>query len=168
MIMAYADRFIATDNLIIHLKTAIGTITDPAIQANYAGFLSVSSVTVYELAIKDIFFEFASKKNKVFGAFVEKRFRQLNGRIKISDLKGEHIKPFGDKYLKKFENILQAKESHFFSTLKISIPTDYGNLITCRHKYVHGGYPTLTMNEVINCYNSGKEILHCLDDSMKR
>ena len=60
--MSYTDRFIATDNLISHLNTIVGTITDPAIQANYAGFLSVSSVTVYELAIKDIFNEFASNQ----------------------------------------------------------------------------------------------------------
>lgn len=166
--MSYTDRFIATDNLISHLNTIVGTIADPAIQANYAGFLSVSSVTVYELAIKDIFNEFASKKNKVFGNFIERYFEKLNGRIKIDDLKGIHIKRFGDKYLRKFNTKLQLKENNVFATSRISITNAYTNLIMCRHKYVHNGSPTLTINEVIAYYNSGKEVIHCLDDAMKR
>ncbi|MCX5815442.1 MAG: HEPN domain-containing protein [Proteobacteria bacterium] len=166
--MSYTDRFVATDNLIAHLKTVIGTITDPAIAADYTGFLSVSSVTVYELAIKDIFNEFASQKHKVLGTVIEKHFRRLNGRIKIDDLKGEHVKLFGDKYLKKFNQKLKGKESSVFSTSRISISTDYGNLITCRHKYVHSGYPTLTINEIIDCYKSGKDVIQCLYEAMKR
>lgn len=166
--MLYTDRFIATDNLISHLRTIIPTITDTAILADYAGFLSVSSVTVYELAIKDIFIEFASKKHNVFGTVIEKHFERLNGRIQIESLRGEHIKIFGDKYLNKFKHKLKSKESIFLSTSKISISTCYGNIITCRHKYVHGGTPTLTMNEVIHCFNNGKEVIHCLNETMKR
>lgn len=166
--MSYTNRFIATDNLISHLNTIVGTITDPATQANYAGFLSVSSVTVYELAIKDIFNEFASKKNKVFGNFIERHFEKLNGKIKIDALKGNHIKLFGDKYLRKFNTKLQLKENNVFATSRISITTAYTNLITCRHEYVHNGSPTLTINEVIACYNSGKEVIQCLDYAMKR
>jgi hypothetical protein len=166
--MLYKDRFVATDNLIAHLKTVIGTITDPEIRANYAGFLSVNSVTVYELAIKDIFNKFASKKNKIFGAFVERHFERINGRIRIDELKGKHIKLFGDKYFKKFDKTLKSKESIMMSASKISISADYGNLITCRHEFVHNGYPTLSINEVIDCYKSGKEVIHCLNQTMKR
>jgi hypothetical protein len=78
-----------------------------AIQADYAGFLSVSGVTVFELAIKDIFIEFALKKNKVFGTFIDSHFEKINGRIKLDDLKKSHIKQFGEKYLKKFNKKLQ-------------------------------------------------------------
>lgn len=60
--MIYSDRFVATDNLITHLSAIIATITDPQIQASYAGFLSVSAITVYELAIKDIFSGFGKRK----------------------------------------------------------------------------------------------------------
>ncbi|MGD0282299.1 MAG: HEPN domain-containing protein [Dissulfurispiraceae bacterium] len=166
--MLYTDRFRATDNLIAHLTTVVGLITDTEIKANYAGFLSVSSVTVYELAIKDIFCEFAAKKHRVFGTVIEKRFEKINGQIQISDLKGKHIKLFGDKYLRKFKQKLQAKESSFLSTSRISISADYGNLITCRHKYVHTGSPTLTIDEVIDYFKNGKEVLHCLNEAMKR
>jgi hypothetical protein len=165
--MSYINRFIATDNLIIHLNTFVGSITDPSIQANYAGFLSVSSVTVYELAIKDIFNEFATKKNKVFGNFTETHFSRINGRIKLDDLKGTHIKLFGEKYLIRFNKNLKIRENAILSTVGKNITTDYGNLVTCRHKYVHGGSPTLTINEVISCYASGKEVIDCLHQSIR-
>lgn len=165
--MPYSDRFIATDNLIKHLNNVMVTITDQSLQSNYAGFLSVSSVTVYELAIKDIFNEFALKKNKVFGNFTERHFSRINGRIKLDDLRGAHLTLFGEKYLKRFNKNLSVKESSIFSATKKNIIADYGNLVTCRHKYVHGGSPTLTINEVISCYESGKEIIHCLNQSIR-
>ena len=77
----------STDALIANLTPYLSTITDAAVLASYAGFLSVSSVTVFELAIKDIFENFATKKNIVFGHFVEKHLSRLNGRIKLDDLR---------------------------------------------------------------------------------
>lgn len=166
--MSYTDRFVATDNLIPHLQTVAATLTDAAIIANYAGFLAVSSVTVYELAIKDIFIEFAGKKHRVFGNVIQEHFERLNGKIKIESLKGEHVKLFGDKYLKRFKEKLSLQEHHVLRSSRISISADYTNLITCRHNYVHRGSPTLTMNEVINCYHNGKQVIQCLYESMRR
>src|SRR5271169_3190355 len=117
--MNYKDRFIATDNLVIHLSSAINNITDASILASYAGFLSVSAVTVYELAIKDIFSEFAIKKNKVFGSFVEDHFDRINGRIKLDNLKREHINRFGDKYKNKFKKKLQERDDSYWNASHI-------------------------------------------------
>lgn len=166
--MPYTDRFTATDNLILHLSTFVHTIPDPAIQANYAGFLSVSSVTVFELAIKDIFIEFASSKNKVLGTVINKYFEKLNGRIQLADLRGTHIKLFGEKYLKKFDKKLKIKDNIFFASHRVIISTEYSNLITCRHQYVHKGSPTLSISEVINYYLHGKEVIQCLSEAMRR
>lgn len=166
--MSYLGRFTSTDNIIAHLNPFVNTISDTAIKASYAGFLSVSAVTVYELAIKDIFIEFAQKKNNVFGAFVEKHFSNLNGRIKLQDLKGQHIQLFGNKYLTKFEKKLQAREQVIFTTLRKNVRTDYTNLIICRHKFVHGGSPTLTFQEVLDSYNIGKDVIHSLYEAMQR
>jgi len=146
----------------------ISTITDAEVLASYAGFLSVSAVTVYELAIKDVFNEFALKKHKVFGTFVENHFKRINGKIKIDDLKNEHIKPFGSAYLQKFQVLLQKKEDSIFKSHHISIKTSYQNLIQCRHNFVHKGFPTLTINEVIDNYKNCKDVIHCLNDAMKR
>lgn len=166
--MPYTDRFIATDNLIAQLRPVIGAINDAAILSSYAGFLSVSSVTVFELAIKDIFIEFASKKHKVFGVFAEKIFKQINGRIKLPDLRDKHIRTFGDNYLKKFDKILKAREQAVLTASHTSISTLYSNIILCRHEFVHQGNTTLTTNEVINSYELGKEVIHCLNDTMRR
>lgn len=166
--MAYQDRFIATDNLIAHLSPIVTAITDTAIKSNYAGFLSVSAVTVYELSIKDIFTEFASNKNKVFGNFIEKHFANINGKIKLADLKGLHIKPFGTKYLDKFEKKLKLREDVIFTTVRKNVRSDYSNLILCRHEYVHAGNPTLTFQEVLESYQIGKEVIHSLYEAMQR
>lgn len=166
--MAYQDRFIATDNLIAHLTPIVTGIADAATKSNYAGFLSVSAVTVYELAIKDIFTEFATKKNSVFGDFIAKHFASINGRIKLDDLKGQHIKPFGAKYLDKFERKLKIREQAIFVATAHNVRSNYSNLIICRHKYVHAGNPTLTFEEVLDNYETGKEIIHSLYEAMQR
>lgn len=166
--MPYTNRFIATDNVIANLTPNLSTISNPAILASYAGFLSVSSITVYELAIKDIFSDFATKKHVVFGHFVEKYLSRINGRIQLNDLKSNQIKPFGTRYLQRFEQSINSKETHYLMTVGKSLQSSYGNLIICRHEFVHQGNPTLTIKEVIDNYYLGKEIIHSLFDSMKR
>jgi hypothetical protein len=166
--MAYQDRFAATDNLIAHLSPIVSTLSDPAIVSNYAGFLSVSAVTVYELAIKDIFTEFATKKNIAFGNFIESHFANINGRIRLEHLKGQHIKSFGEKYLDKFEKKLKTREQFVFTTSRKNVRSDYSNLVLCRHEYVHAGNPTLSFQEVLDYYQTGKEIIHSLHEAMQR
>jgi uncharacterized membrane protein YheB (UPF0754 family) len=166
--MPYTDRFIPTDNLITNLSPYLSTITDTSVLASYAGFLSVSSVTVYELAIKDILEDFAHKKNKVFGHFIEKHLSRINGRIKLDTLKNDQVKTFGIKYLNKFNNSVTRKESAILVSHGKSLTSEYGNLIICRHKFVHEGSPTLTIAEVVNSYNLGKEIIHSLFETMRR
>ena len=166
--MPYNNRFVATDDLIAHLTPIVSAITDTEIKANYAGFLSVSAVTVYELAIKDIFIEFATNKNKVFGNFIDKFFSRINGKIMLGDLKDQYIKHFGQKYFIKFEAKLKKRETIVFNTTRKNLRTSYSNLILCRHQYVHQGSPTLTFEEVLDNYNIGKDVLHSLYDTMQR
>lgn len=166
--MPYSNRFVATDNLIAHLNPIINTVTDTAIKANYAGFISVSAVTVYELAIKDIFIEFATKKNKVFGDFVDIHFARINGNIKLDNLKNVHVKHFGNKYLVKFNANLVKNEKIVFSTTQKEMRSSYSNLILCRHDYVHKGSPTLSFEEVLDNYEIGKYVIQSLYDAMKR
>jgi hypothetical protein len=166
--MPYTDRFINSDNIVAHLTTVIPTIGDPQILSNYAGFLSVSSVTVYELAIKDIFSAFAFAKKKAFGNFVDRHFDRINGRIKLNNLKDEHIISFGAKYLNRFNKDLDTKDAASIAAGLGSIKSQYGNLIACRHNFVHQGSPTLTINEIIYSYHQGKEVIHSLNYAMVR
>jgi hypothetical protein len=81
LVMAYSDRFTEIDILVTNLTPFVNSINDSSIKAKYAGFLSVGAVTVYELAIKDIFIEFSHKKHSVFGGYVEKHLGKINGKI---------------------------------------------------------------------------------------
>ncbi|MDR2403573.1 MAG: hypothetical protein LBD78_06040 [Spirochaetaceae bacterium] len=165
--MSYNDRFQSTDDLINHLIVFVPTLPDEQIKSNYAGFLSASAVTVYELAIKDIFVEFAEKKNPAFGTFVGKYFDQINGHIKINDVR-KYIKSFGEKYLKRFETKMEKKNKQLRMICNNDIKAVYGNLITCRHSFIHENRITLTFNEVVEGYKMGKEIICILSETMKR
>jgi hypothetical protein len=72
--MAYADNFKLADNLISHLTPAVGGIKDPFLASRYAGFVAVTAVTVYELAVKEILCSFDDSKHIVLGNFYEKLF----------------------------------------------------------------------------------------------
>jgi hypothetical protein len=165
--VSYVDRFQSTDDLINHLNTFVPILTDEQLKSKYAGFLSANAVTAYELAIKDIFIEFAEKKNKVFGTFIEKYFYEINGRIKIDNIKN-YIKKFGEKYYKKFNTELNKRNSIFLRKYHNDIRAVYGNLIICRHKFIHTNNQTMTFNEVVQSYQMGKEIIKVLNDTMKR
>ena len=53
--MAYTSHFVIADDMINHLNSIVGGTTDPFMSSRYVGFVSVSAVTVYELALKEIF-----------------------------------------------------------------------------------------------------------------
>jgi len=99
--MAYTDNFRLADDLIIHLNTIMDNISDPFISSRYVGFVSIVAVTVYELAIKDIFLDFSKQKHKVFGNFATAFFERLNGRIKTRELRDNYIPRFGQRYVEK-------------------------------------------------------------------
>lgn len=167
--MAYGDKFISTDTLIARLNPIIAAVTDPDVRNSYAGLLSVSATTAYELAIKEICITFSDKKHKVFGTVMESHFSRLNGRINYSDLRGQIIKPFGRIYLDRFDKKMdRIEKAKLAGSSHTSLIAQYNNLIQCRHGFVHGGNITLTPNEVIQAYTDGKDIIHCLNESMVR
>lgn len=168
--MSYTNHFQLADIYISHTNTIVNNVSDPFIKQRYTGFIFISAVTVYELAIKDIFINFAHKKHKVLGNVIENIYESINGRISLKDLKKIHIVRFGDKYLKKFEKKLNAKESEILYQHRRSVKSSYGNIITWRNKFVHQGYvpSNATYNEAVNAYEDGKEIIHILANSMIR
>ena len=167
--MPYQSRFQPADDLITHLNPIVGGMADPFIVTRYVGFVAVAAVTVYELAIKDIFIDFATGKHKILGTFTESFFDRLNGRIRIADIREKYIPKFGDKYLTRFERKLDAIEKSSLAQFGISIRSRYGNLITCRHDFAHQGIisATMTFPDVIDAYESGKAVIHCLGATMR-
>lgn len=144
--------------------------SDPFLATRYVGFLCVSAVTVVELAVRDILIDFASKKHRVFGVFCNELYERLNGRVTLKDLRENHVKKFGDRYVERFSKMLDAEELRELAASGRSIKSSYGNLITWRHSYAHQGVLPANASylEAKQGFELGKHVLHCLDRAMKR
>lgn len=168
--MPYKSHFTIADDMINHLSSVVGNITDPFISSRYVGFVAVSAVTVYELALKQIFIEFALKKNQVFGTYTKSHFDRINGRIKHNQIRDDYVIKFGNKYLTRYNKKIDEIEKHFLTTHRKSVKSSYNNLITWRNEFAHDGIipSTVTFNEVVSSYHLGKELIKCVYESMKR
>ena len=168
--MSYTDNFSHADDLVAHLNTVVPSIGDPMLEAKYVGFLSVAAVTVYELAVKEIFVEFARKKHKVLGTFAESYFDRINGRIKVKVIKDDYIQRFGPKYQTRFQRRMEKRATDFLRSERRDIRSAYANLITWRNDFAHEGKlnTTATYAEVVQAYEDGKEVIHTLAGVMNR
>ncbi len=168
--MAYNNHFKLTDDLINHLDSVIGNLSDPFISSQYVGFVSVAGTTVYELAIKEIFMTFSEKKHKVFGNFISSYFKRLNGRIKTNDIRNEYLPRFGAKYVNRYRKLEEQIEHQFIQNQRVSVLSSYNNLIEWRNQFAHSGRIPTTPSypEVKMAYNVGKEIIHCLARTLNR
>ena len=167
--MSYRDHFKLADDVIQHLNTIVPSLNDDFLKSRYAGFVAVAAVTVYELAIKEIFNSFSFKKHKVLGCFVQSYFDRINGRIKTKILKKDYLPRFGEKYVTRFKRNLEKREKDILRTDGISILSAYNNIIQWRHNFAHEGQipTTATFDEVIKSYHYGKEIIHILNKTMR-
>lgn len=167
--MSYTKQFAHADDIVNHLNTVVPALNDPLLEAKYVGFVAIAAITVYELAIRDVFVEFSSKKHKVFGTFTEAYFGRINGRIRMGEIR-DNIKRFGDKYLKRFNRKMDATSNKYLKVNKRDLVTSYSNLITWRHDFAHQGTikTNATYSEVIQAYEDGKEVIRCLAESMNR
>lgn len=158
------------DGLTPHLDTVVVLGLDPVLASKYVGFFCVSSVTVMELAVRDILVDCAARKHKVFGGFCQEVYERLNARITLKDLRETHVKRFGERYVKRFAALLDEEEDRELRASKRSIKSSYGNLITWRHTYAHQGIlpPNASYAEAKQGFELGKQVLHCLDAAMKR
>ena len=168
--MAYQDTFQHADDVIAHLSGLIATVGDPLLSIKYVGFVSVAAVTVYEMAIKSIFIEFATKKHAVLESFTKNYFNQINGRIRPKHIKDDYVPMFGDKYLARYKKKLALNKDSYLQRNRRDFVNSYNNLITWRNDFAHEGRlsTTVTFAEVVQAYEDGKEVIHCLATSMVR
>lgn len=168
--MPYDDHFKLADDYITHLDLVIGAIADPFIKSRYSGFLAVSAVTVYELAMKTIFQEFAVGKHRVLANFSNLYFARINGRIKIEVIRDDYVRRFGDKYVKRFARKLETREREILRQRGASVKSSYTNIITWRNGFAHEGTipTTATYDEVKKAYILGKNVMDCLAETMRR
>src|ERR1700689_3219584 len=105
----YSDHFKSADDFLAHVQPIVTGIPDPLLASRYTGFIAVAGVTVYELAIKEIFCEFGESKHQVLGTFARSFFDKINGRIRYETLHREYVSRFGEKYVRKFKKGVAAK-----------------------------------------------------------
>jgi len=167
--MSYQTHYKITDDIILHLDPVIKQINDNFISSRYIGLIATAAITSYELAIKNIFIRFSTEKHKVLGVFTEAYFSRLNGRIKLKHIK-ENINKFGQRYTKRFSKKIDIVEKEYLINNGESIISCYNNIIEWRNKFVHEGIipPTVTYNETVKSYQVGKELIKCIDETMRR
>ena len=168
--MPYIDHFRHADGVIAHLDTIVPALPDPLLRTKYAGFVTVAAVTVYELAIKEIFCEFGRRKHKVLGAFSESYFKRINGRVTLDDIRKDYCQRYGDTYVTKFKKKLDEASAAHLAAHRRDLRSSYSNLIVWRNAFAHEGTvpPTVTYPEVVQAYQDGKEVIHSLASSMVR
>jgi hypothetical protein len=166
--MTYQNHFKLADDFVSHVNIVVQGISDPFISSRYIGFISVSAVTVYELAIKEIFCTFADQEHKLLGNFVQSHFKRINGRIRLNEIKADYVPRFGKDYVDKFNLKIDNAELAILKNSNRSIKSSYDNIITWRNQFAHDGQvpATVTYQEVIDSYFAGKEIIHCLSKAM--
>jgi hypothetical protein len=167
--MPYTDHFRLADDMVNYLDTFVATVADDFIKTRYIGFVSVSAVTAYELAIKDIFNTFAERKHTVLGNFVQRYFVRLNGRIKLELIRNDYLVRFGDRYQRLFQQNLEKAERESLEKSHQSIVASYDNIIEWRNQFAHeGSIPqNVSYAEAIKSYGLGKTVISCLAESMQ-
>ena len=168
--MHYTDHFKHADDVIAHLNGVVPGLPDPLLQVKYVGFVTVAAVTVYEMAIKGIFIDFARKKHKVLGQFTENYFDRINGRIKIAVIQDDYVAKFGRKYVDRFKSKLADEARRHLAVHRRDIKSNYANLIVWRNDFAHEGRlaTNATYPEVVAAYEDGKLVIKCLAEAMIR
>lgn len=166
----FEDRFNLADEYLNHVDAVMQDIEDDFIKSRYLGFVAVSAVTAYELAIKDILYRFSDNKHRALGELARSKFDRLNGQIKLRDIRERHVACFGRKYSDRFDRQVEIAEQKALQNRAGSVKSSYGNLVTWRHNFVHEGeWPTTaTYGDLRNAYEHGKELIRCLDRAMVR
>lgn len=162
--MTYRDHFKLVDDVSSHFDHVVAS-ADVFLQSRYVGFFAVTAAAVVELALKDIVISFARRNHPLFGGYIEARYQRANGRVQISDIHGEHLKPLGEPYAKNFNRLLERLDRFYLRQRGVSVKAAYKNLILCRHKYAHEGSVPETMSylDVQEGYVAAKAVLACLD-----
>jgi hypothetical protein len=167
--MPYHAQFGHADDVMANLTEVVPAIVDPLLQAKYAGFAAVAAVTVYEMALKQIVFDFAEAQNPILGTFSHTRWDRINGRIKLCHIRDDYLRSFGQVYVDKFNDALAIRGAAYLKLNGHDIEACYTNLILWRHDFVHKATvaTTATFAEVVMSYDAGKEVLACVFEALR-
>jgi len=166
--MSYRRHYQLVDDVTGHFDEVTKTI-DAFTESRYVGFFAVASISVIELAYKDIIVDFAARTHPTFGSFFSSHYERLNARVKLEHVNTD-LKRLGGNFQAKFTKLLDRVHTHEIRHNSFSVKDSYASLITCRHKFSHeGSIPeNIGYNDVKNGYRAGKIVLSCLAKTLSK
>lgn len=167
--MSYQDHFRLVDDVSNHLDTTV-IAADAFLQSRYVGFYAVAAAAVLELALKEIVINFGGANHPLFGKYLTSRYERINGRIKLSDISNEHLKPFGKAFQKRFSRLLKRVDGYCIKRNGYSIKLSYESLFVCRHQFVHEGSVPVDTGyvDIKRGFAAGKIVMGCLAKTLSR
>ena len=119
-------------------------------------YLLVHICGCYENEIKNIAMKRASQANdKEVEEFVKNSIKKLRS-FRISDITGNILGNFSDKYKAHFNSLIKGTE----------METRFSNLVENRHLFAHGKDINMTFDELVVSYNQSHEILDKIIESL--
>lgn len=166
--MSYEKHYKLVDDVTHHFDEVTKSI-DAFIESRYVGFFAVASISVIELAYKEIVIDFATKAHPTFGTFFSSHYERLNARVKLKHI-NDDLKRLGGSFHTRFNKLLDRVQIYQIRQHSFSVKDAYASLITCRHDFSHeGSIPeNMSYNDVKKGYRAGKIILACLAKSLSR
>ena len=166
--MSYDRHYKLVDDVTHHFDEVTRSI-DAFIESRYVGFFAVASISVIELAYKEIVVEFATKAHPTFGAFFSSHYERLNARVKLKHI-NDDLDRLGGSHLTRFTKLLDRVQAYQIRHNSFSVKDAYSSLIICRHKFSHeGAIPeNMSYSDVKRGYQAGKIILACLAKALIR
>lgn len=160
--MPYKRHYKLVDDVTDHFDEVTQGI-DPFIGSRYVGFFAVASVSVIELAYRQIIVDFATNAHPTFGAFFSEHYKRTNARVKFEDI-SKDLKRLGGNYHARFWKILERVQNYEIRRNSFSVKDSYSSLIQCRHDFAHeGAIPqNIGYADVKGGYRAGKIVLACL------
>jgi len=131
------------------------------------GLLLVVSVRDWELRFKKILSDYARSCHSRFGDYMDFQLKNLNGRIKISDIT-EHLGRMGQPCKESFVTNHLALSQRTIQASGFDAVDNYNSVVLNRHSFVHEGSLTLTFADAKLYCQQGELVLECLKDTLDR
>jgi len=126
------------------------------IEAYLTKYLLILLCSSYEKRIREIIIERVKKANDLeLISFVDKIYRYSLRTLRLSEMRGNLLKRFSEKYVEEFDRKI--------------IPNDdpaikYSNIVENRHAAAHGGTVNMTFGELVNSYKTAEVVISSLSE----
>lgn len=166
--MSYIKHYKLVDDVTEHFDEVTQKI-DAFIESRYVGFFAVASISVIELAYREIIVGFATNAHPTFGTFFSDHYKHMNARVRFEHI-NKDLKRLGGSYHARFSKLLERINTYEIRHNSFSVKDSYSSLVTCRHDFAHEGVipENIGYADVKNGYKAGKIVLACLAKALSK